>query len=93
MRIHCTEAAHHAAHRDLRDDETLRIAFAGGCGAMGFRLHVSRRPQEDDLSLQTSSGLPLLLDAMAARELDGATLDYDGDEGFTLDHPNWGASC
>ena len=91
-RIALTPAALEAARRDLGEDAHLRIAFAGGCGAMGFRLSAARRIDDDDLRL-TVDGIPLALDRKAAAELDGATLDYDEDEGFTLDHPAWGLSC
>lgn len=87
-----TPAARDAARRDLRDDEFLRIAFAGGCGAMGFRLSASRRGDEDDVQLVVD-GVPVHLDRLAVRELEGAVLDFDDDEGFVLDHPRWGISC
>ena len=92
MDITLTPAALEAARRDLASDEALRIAFAGGCGAMGFRLAPSRRRVEGDLRLDLD-GVPVLLDRRAADELEGAVLDYDEDEGFVLDHPSWGVSC
>ena len=92
MDITLTPAARDAAHRDLTGDERLRIAFAGGCGAMGFRLAASRRRAEGDLDLELD-GVPLTLDRQAVSELAGATLDYDEDEGFVIDHPAWGRSC
>ncbi|MCH9647629.1 MAG: iron-sulfur cluster insertion protein ErpA [Deltaproteobacteria bacterium] len=92
MDIRLTTEAQEAAERDLTGDQMLRIAFAGGCGAMGFRLSACRRGDPDDLRLELG-GVTLLLDRLAARELEGALLDYDEDEGFLLDHPNWGVSC
>ena len=92
MEIHLTPAARDAARHDLAPDEYLRIAFAGGCGALGFRLAASRRRVEGDLRLDLE-GVPVLLDRQAVRELDGAVLDHDEDEGFVLDHPAWGVSC
>jgi Fe-S cluster assembly iron-binding protein IscA len=92
MQMTLTPAAREAAERDLGPDEALRIAFAGGCGALGFRLSATRRRQEDDLALELE-GVPVLLDPKAAAELDGAALDYDEEEGFLLDHPAWGLSC
>lgn len=59
---------------------------------MGFRLAATRRANGDDLALEVGS-VNLLLDSLASRELDGATLDYDEEEGFRLDHPSWGVSC
>lgn len=92
MQMTLTPAAREAAGRDLAPGEALRIAFAGGCGALGFRLSATRRRQEDDLALELE-GVPVLLDPKAAAELDGAALDYDEEEGFLLDHPAWGVSC
>ncbi len=92
MHMSLTPAALAAAERDLGAGQALRIAFAGGCGAMGFRLAATRRSDDDDLRLEID-GVPLLLDRRAVAELDGATLDYDEDDGFLLDHPAWGTSC
>lgn len=91
-RLEMTPEARSAARRDLGPDESLRIAFAGGCGAMGFRLSASRRALDGDTELRVD-GVPVLLDRQAARELDGATLDWDELEGFRVDHPAWGLSC
>jgi len=92
MNITLTPAARAAAVRDLGPDEHLRIAFAGGCGALGFRLAASRRSADGDLEIERE-GVPLVLDRQAVRELEGAVLDYDEDDGFVLDHPAWGVSC
>lgn len=92
MDISLTSAAREAARRDLGAGVHLRIAFAGGCGAMGFRLAASRRGAEGDLALELD-GVPLLLDRQAVSELGGARLDYDEDQGFFIDHPAWGRSC
>lgn len=92
MELTLSPAARDAARRDLPTGGALRIAFAGGCGAMGFRLSAVRRGDPDDLRLEIDQ-VPVLLDRLAARELDGATLDFDEDEGFLLDHPRWGVSC
>lgn len=91
MDLTLSPAAREALRRDLEPGERLRIAFAGGCGAPGFRLSRARRAVEDDLALEID-GVPLLLDRQAAAELSGATLDHDEMEGFLLDHPSWGRS-
>lgn len=92
MELHLTPSALAAAKRDLRGDQRLRIAFAGGCGAMGFRLAAVRRAAEGDRELAID-GVAVLVDRQAAAELDGAAVDYDEEEGFTLDHPAWGVQC
>jgi Fe-S cluster assembly iron-binding protein IscA len=92
MEIKLSPAAAEAARRDLGEGRRLRIAFAGGCGAMGFRLAAARRAADGDLELELD-GIPVLLDPKAAAELDGARLDYRDEDGFLLDHPAWGVSC
>ena len=93
MRLDLSPAARAAARRDLGPDQRLWISFAGGCGALGFRLSATRRePGGDDVEV-TFPEVAVVLDRMAAAELDGATLDYDPDEGFVLNHPEWGVSC
>lgn len=92
FRLQLSPEARAAAARDLGPGETLRIAFAGGCGAMGFRLAGARRLVDGDLALEVD-GIPVALDPRAVAELDGSTLLYDEDEGFVLDHPGWGVSC
>ncbi len=92
MEITLTPAAREAAERDLGPEHSLRIAFAGGCGALGFRLAAARRSAEGDLEVELD-GVSLLLDPQAVRELPGAVLDYDSEEGFFIDHPAWGRSC
>ena len=87
-----TPSARTAASRDLAPGEWLRIAFVGGCGALGYRLSRVRRTYDGDVSVEIED-IPILLDARAARELVGVTLDHADDEGFLLQHPSWGASC
>lgn len=86
MEISLTPAASEAVRTELGPHQVLRIAFAGGCGALGFSLSTPRRANQDDLAFETS-GVTLYLDRQAVDELDGATLDYREDEGFFLEHP------
>lgn len=92
MTLHLSAAAREAALRDLGPGEAVRIAFAGGCGALGFRISAARRRIEGERAIE-ADGVTLLLDRRAERELDGAELDWDEEEGFVLDHPAWGTSC
>lgn len=87
-----SSAARLAISRDLPTGSFLRIAFAGGCGALGYRLAATRRRHPDDLPIGVDDAT-VLLDRQAARDLDGARLDYDPQEGFLLDHDRWGTSC
>ena len=92
MKLLLTPAAEDAIERDLGPDQILRIAFAGGCGALGFRLSTPRRGNDGDQVVELPQ-VRVHLDRQAADELDGATLDFDEDDGFFLDHPSWGVSC
>ncbi|MDX1643579.1 MAG: iron-sulfur cluster biosynthesis family protein [Thermoanaerobaculia bacterium] len=92
MEIRLTPAARDAVRSEIGPDQVVRIAFAGGCGALGFSLSTPRRGNADDLAVE-AAGVTLYLDRQAVAELDGATLDYHPDEGFVLDHPAWGVSC
>ena len=92
MELTLSSTAKAAIERDLAPGQILRIAFAGGCGALGFRLSTPRRGNEGDLTVVLPE-VTIFLDRQAANELDGATLDFDEDEGFLLDHPAWGVSC
>lgn len=92
MNLTLTPAARKAIERDLEPHQIIRIAFAGGCGALGFRLSTPRRGNDGDQIVELPQ-VSVYLDRQAAEELDGATLDYDEAEGFVLDHPAWGVSC
>jgi len=92
MELTLSDAARAAVVEDLGPQQVLRIAFAGGCGALGFRLSTPRRGNDGDVTVELPE-VTVFLDRQAASELDGATLDYDEEEGFFLDHPSWGVSC
>lgn len=92
MHLTLTPAAREAARSELGSERVLRVAFAGGCGALGFSLSTPRRGVDGDVAVELP-GVTVYLDRQAASELDGATLDYDEEEGFLLDHPSWGRSC
>jgi Fe-S cluster assembly iron-binding protein IscA len=55
----------------------LRLSFAGGCGALGYRLAPAAsgaRPGEQELSIE---GLTIYVDFKAASDLDGARIEVD----------------
>ena len=92
MQLLLSEAARQVVRTDLGTDRVLRVSFAGGCGALGFRLSTPRRGNRGDLRLEVGDVI-VYLDRQAVAELDGVVLDYDADEGFVLDHPSWGVTC
>jgi Fe-S cluster assembly iron-binding protein IscA len=66
----------------------LRIAFTTGCGGSGYRLASADQPFEGDRVIDLD-GVRVALDEMAASRLDGATIQYTGDdEGYVIDHPD-----
>ena len=80
------DAAEHLSH-DL-GSRVLRIAFTTGCGGSGYRLSYADEPIDGDAVLDID-GVRVALDDMAASRLDGAVIQYDGDEdGYLLDHPD-----
>lgn len=87
-----TPRARRAASDQLERDSGLRIAFAGGCGAFGYRISAARKAYPGDHIFEVD-GLRLFLDARAAQELVGAEIDFDDDSGFAIDHPLTGRSC
>ncbi len=71
-----------------REGRVLRIAFTTGCGGSGYRLSFEAEPREDDVVVRDGE-LPIALDDMSAKNLDGAVIRYDAEEdGYTIDHPD-----
>jgi Fe-S cluster assembly iron-binding protein IscA len=52
----------------------LRLSFAGGCGALGYRLTPSTADARTGETSVTVDGLTLHLDFKAASDLDGARI-------------------
>lgn len=86
-KIQITQRGEHALSSQLGPDSHLRIAFAGGCGAFGYRIGEARRTYPGDEIIEVGGGLRVSMDARSARDLDGATIDFEPDQGFILDHP------
>jgi Fe-S cluster assembly iron-binding protein IscA len=77
-----------AEHLHDAGGRVLRIAFTTGCGGSGYRLSYVDSPAEDDKVFEVA-GIQVALDHMAASRLDGAIIEYDGEEdGFLLEHPD-----
>ena len=72
---------------------SLRITYAGGCGAFGYRISTTRRSYPGDQVGYDSDNIIIYLDRRAASELNGTTVDYQPDEGFVLDHLLVGQTC
>ncbi len=84
-----------AASRRLKAEHdfataVLSIRHLLGCGGTGFRISVEENAPEEGVRFE-ESGIPVVMDVLAYRSLEGAVLDVDPDpagEGFRLEHPN-----
>ncbi len=73
----------------------LRLVFAGGCGALGYRIMRADRPMPGDTTL-TTDGLVFFLDYKSRSDLDGARIeagDEPGDLAIVHDEAVVGGSC
>ncbi len=82
----------------LADDPSrpaLRIIFAGGCGALGYRMMRADRPMPGDTVLDVD-GLAFFLDYKSQADLDGARIEAGeepGDLAIVHDQAVVGGSC
>ncbi len=53
----------------------LRLSFAGGCGALGYRLTPAADDQRPGEQVLTADGLTIFADFKAAADLDGARIE------------------
>ncbi len=68
----------------------LSVRHLLGCGGTGFRISVDENEPDEGHRFE-ASGIPVVMDELSYRQLDGAVLDVDPDpagEGYRLDHPN-----
>ncbi len=75
----------------------LRIAYAGGCGALGYRLTQASAPIAGDQAIAVS-GFTVYVDYKTAADLDGArievgTEDFDDDVVIVHDRAIVGGLC
>jgi Fe-S cluster assembly iron-binding protein IscA len=68
----------------------LSVRHLLGCGGTGFRISVDENAPDEGHRFE-ASGIPVVMDELSYRRLEGAVLDVDPDpagEGYRLDHPN-----
>src|SRR3954447_9100729 len=68
----------------------LTVRHLLGCGGSGFRISVDENVPNEGHRFD-ASGIPVIMDDLSYRRLDGAVLDVDPDpagEGYRLEHPN-----
>lgn len=61
-----------------------------GCGGTGFRISVEENAPDEGHRFE-ASGIPVVMDDLAFRTLQGAVLELDPDpagDGYRLDHPD-----
>jgi Fe-S cluster assembly iron-binding protein IscA len=89
MRLSVTPDARQALTDHLARDRSraaLRIMFAGGCGALGYRLTAAADPMAGDEAIQVD-GLRFFLDYKSRIDLDGARIELgDGPDEVVILH-------
>ena len=68
----------------------LSVRHLLGCGGTGFRISVEENEPDEGHRFE-ASGIPVVMDELSYRRLEGAVLDVDPDpagEGYRLEHPN-----
>jgi Fe-S cluster assembly iron-binding protein IscA len=67
----------------------LRLSFAGGCGALGYRLTTAPRGERPGETVLQVDGLTIYADFKAASDLDGARIDVgDSPDDIRVVHDN-----
>ncbi len=78
------------------DGYSLRVFVAGGgCSGLQYGMTFDNETHPGDTEFE-SSGLPIRVDAMSAKYISGANIDYVDSlmgGGFKIDNPNAVASC
>ena len=78
------------------DGYSLRVFVAGGgCSGLQYGMTFDNEAHPGDAEFE-SSGLPVRVDAMSAKYMAGATIDFVDSlmgGGFKIDNPNAVASC
>lgn len=65
----------------------LRLSYAGGCGALGYRLSPAPLGERPGESTVACDGLTIYVDFKAASDLDGASVEIgESDEDILLVH-------
>jgi iron-sulfur cluster assembly accessory protein len=84
------------AQEGSAEELALRIAVRpGGCSGFSYEMFFDSEVAEDDLE-STFSGVRVIVDAVSAPLLTGATLEYkDGLQGagFSINNPNASRTC
>ena len=68
----------------------LSVRHLLGCGGTGFRVSVEENAPDEGVRFE-AAGIPVVMDDLAYRSLEGAVLDVDPDpagDGYRLEHPN-----
>src|SRR6185369_16325031 len=84
------EAAERLAREADFTRSVLVVRHLLGCGGSGFRISVDENAPDEGHRFE-ASGIPVVMDDLSYRRLEGAVLDVDPDpagEGYRLDHPN-----
>ena len=78
------------AETDFSRGSVLSVRHLLGCGGTGFRISVEENAPDEGHRFD-ASGIPVVMDDLAFRTLQGAVLEVDPDpagEGYRLNHPD-----
>lgn len=79
MNIEITQSARERMIELLLDQQQTHVRTfvqGGGCAGFSYGFAFDHESQQDDFSVDLQEGKTLLIDAMSAQYLEGATIDY-----------------
>lgn len=66
------------AHKEGRPEPILRVRVtAGGCSGFTYELSFADRPADDDVVVEASGGVRILVDPISAPIVAGSTLEFN----------------
>jgi len=81
----------------IENTQYFRISvLPGGCSGFKYDFNIINSPEEDDIVLEQSNGLKIVVDPFSSSYLDGTLVHYVKEmtrSGFTFQNPNATAKC
>lgn len=84
-------------YADYDNMEYFRLAVSpGGCSGFKYEFTITGQPEEDDIVLEQSNGVKLIVDPFSSMYLNGTLIHFERSmqsSGFTFKNPNATAKC
>ena len=98
--IGCSDAAAEKLKSLIAEEKNPKLKLrvfvsGGGCSGFQYGFEFDENVKDDDISVE-KAGVTMVIDAMSAQYLSGATVDYEeGLEGarFVINNPNATSTC